>query len=193
MSIRVRIPTVLRRYTDGQEEVRVEGDNVRQLFENLTVDNEPLHSMLFKTSGEFQYNIANVFVNGEDFRFLQKLDTPLKEGDEISIIAAAAGGRGVAKTATSITIVLPPPLQKLFDGQVEMNVEGHNVREALEHLIAQNQELRRYILDDKGEFRYGIALIFVNEEDVRYLQRLDTPLQSGDEIAIVSAAHGGAI
>lgn len=192
MSIPVRIPTVLRRYTDGQEEVRVEGDNVRQVIENLTSNNEQLHQMLFDDNGEFQYKVANLYVNEEDTRFLQKLDTPLQNGDEVTIIAAAAGGRGVVKTNTTVTVEFAGPLQKLFDSQAEVQAQGETVRDVIEYLKAQNETFgaRLAAVDDRL-LRY--VSFWVNEKDVRFLQGLDTPLRNGDEVLIVPVSVGGAI
>jgi len=93
MSVLVRIPTVLQRYTANQAEIGIEGaETLRDLVNKLAEHNEQIKTMLLDEKGELRHRIANVFVNEEDVRFLQKLDTPLKDGDEVSIISAAAGG-----------------------------------------------------------------------------------------------------
>jgi molybdopterin synthase sulfur carrier subunit len=92
MSIKVRIPSPLRTYTGGADSVSVEGDSVGEALNNLKTHAAGIESRLFK--GPAQLNrFVNVFVNDEDIRFLKNLETPVKEGDEISIVPAIAGGR----------------------------------------------------------------------------------------------------
>ena len=64
------------------------------------------------------------------------------------------------------------------------------VREALEKLFEQNPEWRARVLTAEGEMR-GIVIVFVNDEDVRFLKKLDTPLKDGDEVNIIPAVCGG--
>lgn len=91
-TINVLIPTPLRKFTGDQATVAVEGaETVGQLVANLTQTNSGLKQPLLDENG-VPRKFVNLYVNGEDIRFLQNLDTPLKEGDEVSIVPAIAGG-----------------------------------------------------------------------------------------------------
>ena len=87
----VRIPTPLRKYADGQAEVKVEGANVREAFDRLETSCSGIKAKVFDESGEVR-RFINVFVNGDDIRYLQGPDTAIQEGDELSIVPAIAGG-----------------------------------------------------------------------------------------------------
>ena len=87
----VRIPTPLRKYANGNAEVEVEGTNVREAFDHLEAACEGIKSKVFDDAGEIR-RFINVFVNGEDVRYLQGPDTAVKAGDELSIVPAIAGG-----------------------------------------------------------------------------------------------------
>ncbi|MBW3636734.1 MAG: MoaD/ThiS family protein [Armatimonadetes bacterium] len=90
----------------------------------------------------------------------------------------------------SVLVRIPTPLQKLVGDQAEVNVEAASLREAVQQLASQNEEFKTRLLDDSGELRRFVN-VYVNEEDVRFLQKLDTPLKSGDEVSIVPAIAGG--
>ena len=91
MSISVRIPTPLRRVTDGADRVAVEGDTLGQLIDSLESQYPGIKGRLCDEDGELR-NFVNVYVNGEDVRFMQGLGTATKSGDEVSIVPAVAGG-----------------------------------------------------------------------------------------------------
>jgi molybdopterin synthase sulfur carrier subunit len=88
----VRIPTSLRKLTQGKEEVSAAGATVRDLIADLEKNHPGLKERICDDSGALR-RFVNVFVADEDVRFLQNLDTPLKESDEVSIVPAIAGGR----------------------------------------------------------------------------------------------------
>jgi molybdopterin synthase sulfur carrier subunit len=91
MSIRVRIPSPLRSYTNGVDAIETDGGTVGEVLNNLKSQASGIETRLFK--GPTQLNrFVNVYLNDEDIRFLQNLDTPVKEGDEVSIVPAIAGG-----------------------------------------------------------------------------------------------------
>jgi molybdopterin synthase sulfur carrier subunit len=81
-------------------------------------------------------------------------------------------------------------LQKLVGDQAEVQAQGGTLREVVESLAQQNAEFKTRLLDDSGELRRFVN-VYVNEEDVRFLQKLDTPLKDGDEVSIVPAIAGG--
>jgi molybdopterin synthase sulfur carrier subunit len=89
--IRVRVPTPLRPMIGGKSEVEVEGQTVAQLIENLGAAHPGLKERLYDENGEVR-RFINIYVNEEDIRFLTGKETPLKDGDEVSIIPAIAGG-----------------------------------------------------------------------------------------------------
>jgi molybdopterin synthase sulfur carrier subunit len=90
--IRVRIPTPLRPLTRGQGEVETDGASVAQMIENLEAAHPGVKERLCDEKGELR-RFVNVYVNEEDIRFLKGKETALKDGDEVSIVPAIAGGR----------------------------------------------------------------------------------------------------
>ncbi|HEX8464133.1 MAG TPA: MoaD family protein [Abditibacterium sp.] len=91
----------------------------------------------------------------------------------------------------SVLVRIPTPLQKLVGDQAEVHVEATSLRDAVSQLAAKNEDFKTRLLDDNGELRRFVN-VYVNEEDVRFLQKLDTPLKDGDEVSIVPAIAGGA-
>lgn len=92
MSVKVRIPSPLRNYTNGADVIEAGGVSVGEVLNNLKTNAAGIETRLFK--GPNQLNrFVNVYLNDEDIRFLKNLETPVKEGDEISIVPAIAGGR----------------------------------------------------------------------------------------------------
>jgi sulfur-carrier protein len=91
MSVHVRIPTPLRRFTGGAEEVSVTGDTVAALVEDLERNHPGLKERICDEQGKVR-RFVNIFVNGDDIRFLNNLETATKAGDEVSIVPAIAGG-----------------------------------------------------------------------------------------------------
>ena len=91
MPVRVRIPSPLRNYTNGADVVEATGASVGEVLNGLKATAAGIETRLFK--GPNQLNrFVNIYVNDEDIRFLKNLETPVKEGDEISIVPAIAGG-----------------------------------------------------------------------------------------------------
>lgn len=90
--VKVRVPTPLRKYTGGADAVEAEGTTVAALVTDLDRRYPGIRERICDESGEVR-RFVNVFVNGEDIRFLQRLETALKAGDELSIVPAIAGGR----------------------------------------------------------------------------------------------------
>ena len=87
----VRIPTPLRKYTEGKEAVTVAGATVRELLDNLESSHPGIGERVRDDKGAVR-RFVNIFVRDEDIRFLDGLDTPVGTSDEISIIPAIAGG-----------------------------------------------------------------------------------------------------
>src|SRR2546422_9522248 len=91
MSVQVRVPTPLRRFTGGAEEVNANGATVAALVNNLEKNYPGIKERICDEEGRVR-RFVNIFVNGDDIRFLSNLDTAVKDGDEISIVPAIAGG-----------------------------------------------------------------------------------------------------
>jgi molybdopterin synthase sulfur carrier subunit len=91
MSVRVRIPTPLRRFTVGAEEVGANGSSIAGVVEDLEQKFPGIKERLCDEQGRVR-RFVNIYVNGDDIRFLNSLDTPVKDGDEVSIVPAIAGG-----------------------------------------------------------------------------------------------------
>lgn len=87
----VRIPTPLRKLTNNEELVAINGATIAEAIAELQTRFPGIQERLMDEKGEVR-RFVNVYVNEEDIRFLKNQDTPLKDGDEISIIPAIAGG-----------------------------------------------------------------------------------------------------
>jgi molybdopterin synthase sulfur carrier subunit len=91
MAITVRIPTPLRQFTDGKEAVELQAGSVREMLDALESEHAGIKGRLCEDNGDVR-RFVNLYVNEEDIRFLENLDTPLKDGDEVSVVPAIAGG-----------------------------------------------------------------------------------------------------
>ncbi len=91
MAIRVSIPTALRQFADGNGSLSVEAATVGDALQALAAQHPALGKQLM-LNGQLR-NFVNVYLNDDDVRYLQGLETPIGERDEISIIPAIAGGR----------------------------------------------------------------------------------------------------
>jgi sulfur-carrier protein len=91
MSVRVKIPTQLREATGGESVADVDGSTVGEVLDALYSRYGELRSRIAEDGGLRRF--VNVYVAGEDIRFLEGLDTPVKDGDEVTILPAVAGGR----------------------------------------------------------------------------------------------------
>ncbi|HXF92204.1 MAG TPA: ubiquitin-like small modifier protein 1 [Nitrospiraceae bacterium] len=89
--IKVRIPTPLRPLTKGQGEVEAKAATIAEMIDNLNTAHPGLKDRLCDEKGELR-RFVNIYVNEEDIRFLNGKDTLLKDGDEVSIVPAIAGG-----------------------------------------------------------------------------------------------------
>ena len=91
MPVQVRIPTPLRKLTHDQEVVETSAETIGDAITDLESRYPGLQERLLDDDGQVR-RFVNVYVNEEDIRFLQEKETPLKDGDEVSIIPAIAGG-----------------------------------------------------------------------------------------------------
>ena len=91
MPVNVRIPTPLRKLTKDKDTVQAAGGTIQDIIENLETQYPGLKERLCDERGELR-RFVNVYLNDEDIRFAQGKSTPVKDGDEISVIPAIAGG-----------------------------------------------------------------------------------------------------
>jgi sulfur-carrier protein len=90
MAIEVRIPTILRSYTDGAKSVEGSGSTLGELLADLEARHGGLRDRLVDESGLRRF--VNVYLNDEDVRFLGGLETPVADGDTVTVLPAVAGG-----------------------------------------------------------------------------------------------------
>ncbi|GAB4520851.1 MAG: MoaD/ThiS family protein [Haliangiales bacterium] len=88
------------------------------------------------------------------------------------------------------TVRIPTPLRKLTEGKEEVSASGSTIGEVIAALEASYPGIKARICDDKGDVRRFVN-IFANDEDIRFLKNLDTPVADKDEISIVPAIAGG--
>ena len=94
MAIEVRIPTILRTYTDGEKSVNGEGANLSALIDDLESNHPGLKDRLIdvKDGKDDLRRFVNVYINDEDVRFIGGLEAELKDGDQVVVLPAVAGG-----------------------------------------------------------------------------------------------------
>lgn len=91
MAVKVRIPTPLQKLTGDKGEVEVKATDIQNLLENLEKSFPGIKARICDEGGKVR-RFVNVYLNEEDIRFLKQEATPLKDGDEVSIVPAIAGG-----------------------------------------------------------------------------------------------------
>lgn len=89
-------------------------------------------------------------------------------------------------------IHIPTPLRQYVGKQSSVEVKGTTVAEAMRDLLGKHPELRRHLYSEDGKLRAFVNL-YVNDEDIRYLQKEETAVKEGDNISIVPSIAGGAI
>ena len=90
MAIEVRIPTILRTYTDGARSVEGSGDTLRALIVDLDANHPGIAERIVDDAGLRRF--VNIYLNDEDVRFLDGIDTVLSDGDVVTVLPAVAGG-----------------------------------------------------------------------------------------------------
>jgi len=90
----------------------------------------------------------------------------------------------------AITVRIPTPLSSLTKGQLEVPAEGRNIQDVIEHLEANYAGIKERLTDENGVLRRFVN-IYVNEEDIRFLDGIHTALKDGDSVSIVPAIAGG--
>ncbi len=91
MAVKVKIPTPLRRLTGNQSSVSADGDKLSAVIESLDLQFPGTKERMCEANGELRH-FVNIYLNGEDVRYLDGLNSAVSEGDEVSIVPAVAGG-----------------------------------------------------------------------------------------------------
>jgi len=94
MAVTVRIPTPLRKFTGDQADVEIDGGTVSEVIDNLEAQHAGIKERMVDGTGAIR-RFVNVYVNEEDIRFLDGPDTDVKDGDQVTIVPAIAGGRSI--------------------------------------------------------------------------------------------------
>ena len=92
MPVKVKIPTPLRRLTNQQDRVDANGESIGAIVDSLEGQFPGIKERICDESGGLRH-FVNIYLNGEDIRYLQGLDSKVNDGDELSIVPAVAGGR----------------------------------------------------------------------------------------------------
>ena len=90
-----------------------------------------------------------------------------------------------------VKVYIPTPLRVYVDNQEALDLEGSNVEEVLASLTQRYEELKKHLFNEEGKLR-NFVNIYVNDEDIRYLQREKTPVKDDDTVSIVPSIAGGA-
>ena len=157
MEVHVRIPTPLKKLAGERDVIKAEGKTVGEVLQWLTETYPGLKERLRDEQGGVR-RFINIYLNDEDIRFNQNLETPVKEGDQISIIPAIAGGSSPKRR---VTLTFPP---KLIKEPVIYNV-GHrfklitNIRSAN---VSENMGWVTLEIDGEEE-EYLKALYYLND------------------------------
>lgn len=88
------------------------------------------------------------------------------------------------------TIRIPPPLRKLTNDQEIIEIQAPTIGDAIAELQSRYPGIKERLVDDRGEVRRFVN-VYVNEEDIRFLENQRTPLRDGDEVSIIPAIAGG--
>lgn len=90
----------------------------------------------------------------------------------------------------AVKVLIPTPLQKLTNNQATLECTGSTIAELLESLESSCPGIKGRLCDDEGALRRFVNF-YVNSEDIRFLQGVETPLNDGDEVSIIPAIAGG--
>jgi len=90
----------------------------------------------------------------------------------------------------SVSVKIPTPLRKVTNGASKVDAEASNIRELIDALEAQHPGMRDRLCDEDGSLRRFVN-VFVGDEDIRFLEGIDTSLEDGAEVSIVPAVAGG--
>ena len=90
----------------------------------------------------------------------------------------------------TVTIHIPTPLRSMTEGQETVEVQGQTIADAVEALTSDYSDLRQHLYTDEGSLR-SFVNIYLDDEDIRYLEKEQTELEDGQEVSIVPSIAGG--
>jgi molybdopterin converting factor small subunit len=90
----------------------------------------------------------------------------------------------------AVKVIIPTPLRAYADKQESVQLQASNVGEAMQALTERFKELKKHLYSDDGRLR-SFVNVYVNDEDIRYMQNDRTPLREGDTVSIVPSIAGG--
>ena len=90
----------------------------------------------------------------------------------------------------TVSVKIPTPLRSLTDGLSELSVPGQKIQDVIEHIGQQYPGLKEKLCDEDGQLRMFVN-VYLNDEDIRYLDNLETQLKDGDQMYIIPAIAGG--
>jgi molybdopterin synthase sulfur carrier subunit len=153
MEVHVRIPTPLKKLTGEQDIIKARGRTVGEVIQWLSETYPGLKERLRDEQGEVR-RFINIYVNNEDIRFIQNLGTPLKEGDQLSIIPAIAGGSSLRRR---VTLTFPPEL----------------IQEPVIYNIGHHYKVITNIRSANVSENVGWVTLEIDGEEKEYLKTLD--------------------
>lgn len=109
MAVEVRIPTIFRKYTDGKSSVELEPGTIGGIVEQLEARFPGIRGQILTEDGTM-HRFVNVYLNDEDARYLDKLDTKVADGDVVSLLPSVAGGSPCVRSGTPTTSAAPRKL-----------------------------------------------------------------------------------
>ena len=144
MSSKLRIPSPLRRFTNGQSEMEVDGDNVQKVLEQLFDAHPDIKNHLVEADGNLR-NFVNIFINGEDIRQKGGLDAEVNIGSDVRIIPSIAGGSSSDKFLTPKEFVR-------YSRHLSLPEVGIDGQKKIEDLSDRVDHLERKIDSEKHDF-----------------------------------------
>ena len=94
--------------------------------------------------------------------------------------------------SANTSVIIPTPLRQFAGGRSAVEVSGRSIADALGDLTRQFPDLKRHLYDDSGRLR-AFVNVYLNDQDIRYLEKDNTPLNDGDSISIVPSIAGGGL
>jgi molybdopterin converting factor small subunit len=167
----------------------VAGASVGEVLNGLKEKASGIETRLFKGPNVLN-RFVNVYLNDEDIRFLKNLDTPVKAGDELSIVPAIAGGSATHEVSGSITLRVPSMMRPFCKGESSFTLRPGTISNVLEQFSNLCDGLRERLWKSDNRRNPTLA-VYINDEDIRFIGGVSAVVKPGDEVSIVSNVCGG--
>jgi molybdopterin converting factor small subunit len=190
MGITVYIPTPYRELTGQRARVECQASDLAGLLEDLEARFPGIKARVMDERGEL-HRYVGVFINDVEAEALGGPRAALRDGDEVALIPAiAGGGRAGEETSMAVEVRVPPLVQRFTRGARVVQGTGDTLGALLDDLERQYPGLREQLVTAGGEL-HRFVNIYLNDEDVRFLQQLGTALKPGDVVTVLPAMAGG--